>query len=125
MLKGKKTKTTKRSNAKCERCPALCCRDLSMLTSKPGTKSDIQEMKWELHFDSVRVYIRSHRWYLLIKGDCIYLDENNLCTIYTRRPSRCRRHNPPDCERYGKYYDVLISTPEELEAYLNGRKRCK
>jgi len=117
------TKTPKRSNAKCDGCPSLCCRDLAMQTTKPRAKADIEEMKWELHFDTVQVYIRSHRWYLLIKGKCIYLDEDNLCRIYSRRPSRCRRHNPPNCERFGKYYDVLISTPEELDQYFNGRAK--
>ncbi len=108
-----------RTVAECDNCPALCCKDLSMLIGKPQTKSEVEDLKWQLHFDTVQVYIRSHRWYLLIKGRCMYLDENNLCTIYHRRPSRCRRHNPPDCERFGDFHDRLLSTPEELEEYLN------
>jgi len=109
----------------CRECPALCCRDLAILISRPRTKSEIDSLKWQLHFDTVSVRIRNRRWYLLIKGKCIYLDRNNLCKIYDRRPSRCRRHNPPECEFFGEWFDESITTPEELEAYLSRRKLGK
>jgi hypothetical protein len=35
----------------------------------------------------------------------------------------CRRHNPPDCEFFGKFYDVLLETPDELAAYLAERRK--
>jgi len=79
-------------------------------------------MKWYLQYDTVSVAIRHHRWYLVVAGKCIYLDDHNLCTIYDRRPERCRRHRPPDCERFGAWYDTLITTPEELDAYLAGMR---
>jgi len=107
----------------CNDCPALCCHDLVMPIEKPKTDQDVEELKWELQYDTVRCFVRSHRWYRLVKGRCIYLDRNNRCKIYARRPKRCREHKPPDCEFFGEFYDVMITTPEELDEYLAARKR--
>ena len=92
---------------------------------KPTTKKEIDDLKWHLYFDTVKVYILHRCWHLLIKGRCRYLRRNNLCSIYERRPSTCRRHNPPDCERFADFYDVMLSTPEELEEYLKGKKKVR
>lgn len=54
----------------------------------------------------------------------MYLTENNLCRIYETRPQKCRDHNPPDCERYGEFWDVMFETPEDLEAYLKKKKQA-
>ncbi len=107
----------------CSDCPAICCHDLALMITKPKSKEEISELKWEIMYDTVNVCIRNHKWYTLIKGRCIYLDKNNLCSNYNNRPGRCRRHNPPDCERYGGWYDVMISSPEELDDYLKNRKK--
>ena len=104
----------------CMTCDAPCCRDITMLITKPRTKTEINELTQYLHFDTSKVFIRNKKWYLTIDGKCIYLSRNNLCKKYSKRPARCRRHNPPDCERFADYYDVLISTPEEFEDYING-----
>ena len=102
----------------CATCGAKCCHDLVMPIDKPRTADDVAELKWELQYDTVRVYIRSHRWYRIIAGRCIYLDRNNRCTIYERRPRRCREIRPPDCEHFDDFYDVMIATPEELDSHL-------
>jgi len=109
--------------AACNDCPALCCHGLSIPIDKPRTRSDIDVLRWELQYDTVRCYVRSHRWYLYIEGRCIYLDEQNMCTIYARRPDVCRRHGPPDCEKFGPFYDVMIETPEQLDAYLEKERQ--
>ena len=116
--KNKKIKDNINENV-CLACDAPCCRDITMLITKPRTKTEINELMQYLHFDTARIFIRNRKWYLMFAGKCIYLSKNNMCKKYTRRPARCRRHNPPDCERFEKYYDVLISTPEEFEEYLN------
>ena len=94
-----------------------------MMTTRPRTRDDIDDLKWHLHYDTVNVCIRNHRWYIMVKGRCIYLSRTNLCKIYESRPEKCRRHNPPDCERFGSWYETLISTPEELENYLKGSRK--
>jgi len=107
----------------CENCGAKCCHDLVMPIHKPRTDQDIDELKWELQYDTVRVFIRSHRWYRIIAARCMYLDADDRCTIYDRRPRRCREMKPPECENFGDFFDVMIATPAELDAYLAAGKR--
>jgi Fe-S-cluster containining protein len=102
----------------CGDCPALCCHDLSVVILKPTTKKEVEDLMWHLNYDTVGVYIRNRRWHLIIKGRCQYLDESNLCTIYDKRFDTCRKHNPPDCERFDGWYDVMFRNPFELEEYM-------
>jgi len=118
----KKTKKNDNVN-ECLTCGAICCRNLSLSIGKPVTKSEKEDLKWQLHFDTVKVYIRSNRWYQQVDGNCIYLNKKNRCTIYEKRPDKCRKHNPPDCELYGKYYDTMFTRPEELEEYFKKQKK--
>ncbi len=108
----------------CHDCGAKCCHDLVMPIEKPKTADDIFELKWELQYHTVAVFVRSYRWYRIIRGPCQYLDSHDRCTIYERRPSRCRAMKPPECEHFGKFWDVIIETPEDLDAHLaNGKRR--
>ena len=108
----------------CRHCGAKCCHDLVMPIHKPRTADDIFELRWELQYDTVRVFIRSHRWYRIIHARCQYLDDQDRCTIYDKRPNRCRQMRPPECEHYGDFWEVLIKTPDELDAHLaNGKRR--
>jgi Fe-S-cluster containining protein len=119
----KKQKSNKSNNNEkgnvCITCEALCCRDVTMMITKPRTKSEIDELLWYLHYDSAKIFIRSNKWYLSFDGKCRYLDKNNLCTIYEKRSRRCRTHNPPECEKFDLWYDTLISSPEEFREHLN------
>ena len=115
-------KNTRRTKDLCHDCPAKCCHDLVIAINKPRTRSDIDHYKWQLQYDTVRIAIYGNKWHTVYAGRCIYLDDDNLCTIYDRRPERCRRHNPPECEHYGTWYDTLIETPEELEAHIEAEK---
>jgi len=120
--------TKVRTLSLCSDCPAKCCHDLVLVIDKPKTKSDIKHYMWQLQYDTVRIAITGKKWHTVYEGRCIYLDDDNLCTIYERRPKKCRKHNPPDCEHYGKWYDVMIETPEELRDHLKAgeeRKKAK
>lgn len=121
MTATKRSKVAK--NPLCRGCPALCCKDLVMPIDKPKTPDDIEELKWHIQYDIVSVFVRSHRWYLLIEAKCTYLSKDNLCKIYDKRPARCRELAPSHCERHGQFYDVMIRTPEALEKYLAGKRR--
>ena len=85
--------------------------------------AEIDDLRWKLHFDTVKVYIKSRRWYLLIKGKCMYLSDDNLCKIYDRRPEVCREHKSDSCEMTGQWYDKIISSPEELDAYTKQKRK--
>ncbi len=115
----KKKRTQIVSRPECRNCPALCCKGFVMPITKPRTRNEIEELKFHIQYETVSAFIRSYRWYLLIDARCMYLTRDNLCRIYERRPQECRRHNPPDCERFAPFYDVMIRTPEELEEYLD------
>jgi len=106
----------------CQDCPSKCCHNLSVWIGAPQTKAEYEDLLWELRFDTVRIYIRSKRWYLLIEGKCMYLDENLMCKIYETRPQKCRDHNPPNCERYGEFWDIMFEKPEDLQKYIDKKK---
>jgi len=120
----KSRKPSKTALHPCRHCGAKCCHDLVQPIHKPRTADDIFELRWELQYDTVRAFIRSHRWYRIIHARCQYLDDHDRCTIYDRRPSRCRNMKPPECEHYGDFWEVMFRTPEELDAYLaNGKPK--
>jgi Fe-S-cluster containining protein len=114
-----------KNNKYCRGCPAICCTNLSMGIGRPANSKEVEDLKWQLQFDTVKVYISKNRWYQLVEGRCIYLSEDNFCTIYDHRPKKCRDHNPPNCERFGKYYDVMLEKPKDLEKYLAKKKKAK
>ncbi len=117
---GKNTRSEAQN--KCIACSAACCHNLSIPVTRPRTRSEKDELKWYLHFDTVQIYIRKQRWHLLIKGKCIYL-KNTMCSIYEDRPQVCRNHSAESCEMTGTWYDELFSTPDELDAYLKRKKK--
>lgn len=106
----------------CRGCKAACCRNLAIAITKPRRVHDRELLKWYLHYDTVQIYIRNRRWNLLIKGTCSYLSKKNRCTIYDKRPKICRAHRPDACEITGQWYDTLLSTPGDLEAFLKRKK---
>jgi uncharacterized protein len=127
--KAKRNEAIKRGKAKggskqpCANCPALCCHDLAVPIDRPRLKADIDDLKWQLRYDNVHAAIRNRRWYMVINGRCIYLDDHDLCTVYDSRPETCRDHNPPQCERFGRWYQYWLDSPEQLDAYLGGKRR--
>ncbi|MFH2138487.1 MAG: YkgJ family cysteine cluster protein [Candidatus Omnitrophota bacterium] len=118
-MSSKKGKTTIKG---CNDCPAICCNNLALQIGRPANRQELDDLKWQLHFDTVKVYIRHRRWYQWVAGKCIYLTPESRCSIYENRPDKCRKHNPPACELHGKFYDVMFSTPDELEAYLKKKQ---
>ena len=115
----KNTASKKNKNGDvCITCEALCCRDVTMMITRPRTRTEIDELLWYLNYDSAKIFIRNNRWYLSFDATCRYLDTNNLCTIYEKRSRRCRSHNHPDCEKFAQWYDTLITSPEEFREYL-------
>ncbi|VAX21271.1 hypothetical protein MNBD_NITROSPINAE01-1303 [hydrothermal vent metagenome] len=109
----------------CQGCPGKCCSDLEEQIIKPRTKADIENLKWQLHFENTHVFIRNKRWYQLTLGKCMYLADDFHCTIYEDRPEVCRSHMPPECEHYGEIYDVILRTPEDFMAHIVKEDRRK
>ena len=121
----RQTRPDTRSKDQCRGCPATCCHTLALIVNRPRDRDDVEFYKWQLQYDVVSIAIVGHRWHTVYKGRCMYLDGRNMCAIYDRRPEKCRRHNPPECERYGEWYDVMLDTPEELDEYIRKEKERK
>ena len=121
----KAVKAKKTSVAECGNCPAACCHDLTLSITKPRTNDDIEVLMWKLNYDTVAVYVRNRRWYMLVKGACQYLGKDGLCTIYGNRFDICRDHNPPHCEWYDDWYDYMFNDPKELETFIKAQRRGK
>ena len=100
----------------------MCCHDLVMTILRPQNQAEVDELKWQIQYDTVRLFIVNNRWHLIIDGKCMHLDERGWCRIYEDRPDKCRRHNAPNCERYGEFWDVMIETPDELQAYIDAER---
>jgi Fe-S-cluster containining protein len=96
-----------------------------MPTDRPRTRADVDELKWHIQYEGVSAFVANRRWYIQVRSRCKYLTRENLCSIYERRPQRCRRHNPPDCERHGDYFTVRLDTPEELEAHVAAGREAR
>ncbi len=120
--KSKCKATGGRTKSPCNRCASLCCKELVLCIEKPKDEEDAEFLRWQLQYDTVSIAINNHKWHTVTQGNCIYLTKDLLCSIYERRPQKCRRHNPPECERFGPWYDIRISTPEELDAHLAAEK---
>ena len=109
----------------CNDCPAMCCHDLTIDIKKPRTNYDLGVLMWKLNYENIGIYIRNRRWHMIVKSKCQYLGEDNLCTIYEKRDDICRNHMPPNCERFGEWYDVMFTTPYELEAHIKAERKGK
>lgn len=113
----------KTSKNECSTCPALCCEGLTIDITKPRTKDDVEILMWKLQYEDIGVYILNKRWHLFFSSRCGYLNGDDLCTVYEKRSDICRKHNPPQCERYLDWYDEFFSTPEELRKYFERERR--
>lgn len=81
---------------------------------------------WQIAHKGVHVFKDENGWYLLSMTTCEYLQADNRCGIYERRPMICREHSNDACE-----YDVPIDegcelyfqTFDELDNYCRKRFR--
>ncbi len=122
----KKPMAKRKKKPVCIKCEAPCCRNLAMPTTRPRTRYEIDLMKWYLHFDVMKVFIRHRQWFLLVDGcNCMYLDDDSMCMKYDERMDVFHDHNPPECERFGEFWDVLMTKPEELDEYLKPKRKRK
>ena len=110
------------SHDNCANCGAMCCRHLIMTIAAPVTKKDIESLKWQLHFEAVKIFIQDKQWHMLVESKCRYLGADERCTQYAKRPKICRKHKPPRCEYHGFFYDTIFSFPQDLEKFFADQK---
>ncbi|RLD10555.1 MAG: YkgJ family cysteine cluster protein [Chlamydiae bacterium] len=103
----------------CIECGAKCCKYFSLEIDEPDCPDEYEDVRWYLCHENTWVFIDEGKWYLYLNNKCRYLDKNNLCSIYDKRPLICRKHNQKDCEINSDiFYDVLFKNIDDFEKYL-------
>ncbi|MFH1415077.1 MAG: YkgJ family cysteine cluster protein [Elusimicrobiota bacterium] len=108
-----------KKNNTCIKCPSYCCVGYATPITKPRTDREKEDLLWQLQYRAIKVYIKNHRWYILVDSKCMHLKKNNLCRIYDKRPKQCKKHSSDDCEATGQWYDYIFSTPKDLKIYFS------
>lgn len=87
----------------CKLC-GKCCSYICLQLDEPEDKGDIENIKWYLVHEKVRVFIDDHDdWYLQVFTRCKYLNDENKCDFYIqgkekKRPKICKIHEADSCE---------------------------
>ena len=102
----------------CQKCGAKCCRYFALEIDEPDTVKDFDDVRWYVAHGKTSVFVEDEKWYVQVFAKCQYLDKENRCRIYDRRPRICRKYDLEECEFDGWDPDVLLETPEEVEAYV-------
>jgi Fe-S-cluster containining protein len=112
----------------CHTCTGECCRHIALHIDTPTCKRDYDNLRWYLMHDRVKVGIDlDGAWLLEVATPCRYLQTDNRCAIYARRPRICRTYPGKDqtCEHDAgrSPYKVLFKTHQALERYLTRKGR--
>ena len=108
----------------CRTCGAKCCRYVTVEMAKPRAHIDVEELRWFLAHENVRVYIDAddESWNVQFHTPCRHLDGANRCTIYSRRYDICRDHDNKDCETSeAEPTDTMFHTTDEFDAWWKER----
>jgi len=104
----------------CNECDGKCCKYISVGIDEPKNKEDFDELKWFLHHKKVIVYLdEEDEWIVEFQTPCRYLDENNKCMIYDKRPDVCKEHSLDECDLNGdgESHKILLEKPEDVDKY--------
>ena len=108
----------------CVECGARCCRYFALEIDEPDCREEYEKIRWYLAHEKTWVFTDDGTWYLMVLNPCAYLGEDNLCTIYDRRPRICREHSHDNCERDSDlFYDELFTSMEEFERWLKAQEK--
>lgn len=111
----------------CQRCAGLCCRYTALPIETPQTKDDYDDIRWYLAHEGISVFVEQGDWYINIAARCKFLDRDNRCAIYERRPKICRRYADENCDFHsGDYgYELHFTSLEEFDDYLESIGKLK
>ena len=104
----------------CGNCIGLCCRYFALPIETPEDREDYDDIRWYLCHKDITVFVEDGDWYINIKNKCKYLDKDNRCRIYSKRPRICREYNHKDCDFVeGEYdYELHFTTAAQMEEYM-------
>lgn len=120
-----KNETDPSSEPPCDVCGGKCCKYVSVEIDQPTDENDWGNIRWYLLHENVRVF-KDHNgdWFIEFVTPCTAQNADNRCEIYEDRPPICRGHGVADaqCEYYDTPYEFVLSTVDELEAYLQNEE---
>ena len=106
---------------KCNNC-GDCCKTVAVEIDTPKTKRDIEDMKWFLFHRGINIVVdRKKNWSIEFKTKCKYLDKNNKCKIYNKRPPVCKKFSAKQCNDKD-YDDHLIENVKDLKEFTKDLK---
>lgn len=106
-----------------EKCGARCCRYITVILPPPKRKADFDEWSWFLAHENIAIYFTG-QWHMEVRNKCRYLDDQNRCTIYERRPDVCREYEVESCEFSGDTEHKLhFETKEEFDKWWEAKRR--
>jgi len=106
------------AEADCRKCGAKCCKYYALEIDEPDTRKEFDDIRWYVAHEKTSVFVEDGKWYLHVFARCNYLDKDNRCRIYEKRPRICRKYNMTECEFEGWEPELLFRKPEEVEAYF-------
>jgi len=113
----------------CSTCKGNCCRYVVIEIDKPKKLKDFEYIKWYVCHKNVNVFVEEDGlWNLEFITPCEYLDKNNRCKIYDKRPQICRDFTVKECPHHNFYEEKYTFTClKELEDYIENvwKKKSK
>ena len=108
----------------CDGCD-LCCRHVALEIDEPEDKEDFDQIRWFLAHNDVWVFLdHDDSWNVQFNTPCEKLNDE-LCSIYEKRPILCRKYSTENCEKYGEgdSHTKLWKTIEEFDEWLEENKK--
>ena len=111
----------------CEYCTARCCRYFALPIDTPTNWNDFDHIRWYVMHGDCAIFVDDGAWYLMVYGDCQFLQSDHRCGIYLQRPQICREYSTDNCEydndgHYDRFFETADQVYEYAEATLPPRK---
>lgn len=104
----------------CSTCKGNCCRYVITSLDKPKKIKDFDEFRWFVAHKNINIFVDGKNdWNLEFLTPCEFLNEENRCEIYDKRPKICRNFSVEDCPHHNEYSEKYTFTSlSELEDYI-------
>ncbi len=111
----------------CEECNGECCRYITVTLKDPKDKESWDEVKWMLLHKGVMIYKDLEgEWNVEVRTKCKFLDDDDKCKIYDKRPQVCKDHGTHECEAHEEEFaKVIFKKPKDVDGYLKKIKKKK
>jgi Fe-S-cluster containining protein len=122
--KRKKIKNIPSCASECADC-GLCCKYMNIVVDRPTDQEDVETLLWYQYHRDTNLHLDQDNDYgLHFPNRCGHLDENNLCKIYSRRPSICKQFSLKGCHGndVNESVKITLDTEKALMGHLKKRR---